>query len=54
VVTDTPTTSSGSRSGKLMFITLDGAHSTASSLRISPGPCAIAVCQRKPLADSKP
>ena len=49
VVTTVPTTSSGSRSGKLMFMTLEGAHSIASSLRISPGPCASAVCHLMPL-----
>ena len=49
-----PATSAGSRSGKLMFITVKGAHSIANSLRISPGPCAIAVSHFRPLPYSMP
>src|SRR5258705_258235 len=54
LVTTVPATSSGSRSGKLMFMTVDGPHSTASRLRISPGPCASAVCHLRPLTPSMP
>ncbi len=37
-----------------MFMTLDGIHSIASSLRMRPGACASAVCQRTVLPPSKP